>query len=89
MDRNKQLDLAEKYIKPFNWFIEITANDMLDGKSLVEQIKSELIAITDCSSEKFDQLHKKGFMDFDYELIDQPLVETFWKIVESIRKAHQ
>lgn len=89
MDRNKQLDLAVKHISSVIWYSNVLANNLFDGNVLMDEIKSNFINITGCSYEKFNQLRKKGFIDFDYELEDEPLVETFWQIVDNIRKAHQ
>lgn len=89
MNRDRQLDLAEKYFIPFNWYTNVLGNNLFDGKILMERIKSEYINVSGCSSDKFDQLSKKGFIDFDYELEDEPFVVIFWQIVDNIRLAHQ
>ena len=89
MNRNRQLDLAKKYFIPSSWYTKVLENNLFDGNVLMEQIRSNFISITGCSVEKFNQLRKKGFMDFDYELEDQHFVETFWQIVDNIRKSHQ
>lgn len=89
MNRDRQLDLAERYFTPINWFTKVLGNNLFDGNPLMEEIKSSFISVTGCSIEKFNQLRKKGFIDFDYEVEDEPLVETFWQIVDNIRRARQ
>lgn len=89
MNRDNQLHLSKKYFLPIDWYTQVLKNNLFDGNVLIEQIKSEFISITGCTVEKFNQLRKKGFMDFDYELEDQPLVETFWQIVDNISKDNE
>ncbi|GAB6283623.1 MAG: hypothetical protein STSR0008_24070 [Ignavibacterium sp.] len=88
MNRNRQLDLADKYIVPIIWFNNVLANNLFDGNVLMEEIKSNFLNLTNCSSEKFNQLRKKEFIDFDYQPEDEPLIETFWQIVNNIREAN-
>lgn len=88
MNRDRQLDLAENYLVSIIWFNNVLANNLFDGNVLMEETKSNFINLTNCSSEKFNQLRKKGFIDFDYQPEDESLVEIFWKIVNNIREAN-
>ncbi len=51
MDRNKQLDLADKYLSSIIWYTNVLANNLFDGNILMDEIKSNFINITGCSSE--------------------------------------
>ena len=85
-DKDHLMEYA-KYIPTLNWLNELTLSNPFAYNDFMKNVKEQVIKISGCSSQRYDELKKLGFDMFIFDEEDRQLIDLYWEYLESIRKS--
>jgi len=74
-----------QYIPTMEWLNSIVIESPFEYNDIMKVVKEQVIKISGCTPQKYDELTNYSFDTFIFAEVDRPIIDCYWKFLESIR----
>ena len=88
MSENDHLIEYSQYIPTMSWLNKMILENPFAYNDFMRVVKEQVIKISGCTPQKYDELKKLAFDTFIFDEEDRPIIDCYWEYLENIRRSN-